>query len=318
MNLQSPHKPLYLLQLEALLNRLPDHNRSEKLESTYRRQLAGFIGESSLPFHFENLNTNASHLELYGLRLPYKHHFFQIDCLSLWQHILFHFEVKHLKGKLDFNQSGQLIQINENGQEEVYDDPILQAQYQKQKLQQFLQQHGFPHIPIKTLILFTHPKANLQFDHPMALPIQQFSHSIQQVLETSSSPHIKRPQLFEIGYFLKNQHTERFVDVIEQSGISKRKIKRGVYCQHCRHVKMVRIYGTWQCPACKRKDKYAHIPALRECVLLFGPYLTNRQVRYFLEIESIHLATRLLKQFNTPAFGWKKDRVYDFRHLLES
>ncbi|WP_194842026.1 nuclease-related domain-containing protein [Gracilibacillus salitolerans] len=94
----SVRKSYYLRQLEALIGRLSPHDIPQGLEKAYGRELSGYTGESKLPYHLHMVQYEK--LLLYGVRLPWQKHFFQIDNLSIFPKKIFICEVKHLKGRL--------------------------------------------------------------------------------------------------------------------------------------------------------------------------------------------------------------------------
>lgn len=84
----------------------------------------------------------------------------------------------------------------------------------------------------------------------------------------------------------------------------------GVQCDRCGAFKMDRIYGTWFCKTCGHTSKEAHIAAIRDYFLLFGPEINNLQLRKFLQIDSPDLATRILTSMNLHTTGTTKNRNY--------
>ncbi|WP_058308273.1 NERD domain-containing protein [Gracilibacillus massiliensis] len=312
MNLSIPHKSFYLQQLEATIQRLSHHD-CVQLEKSFGREIAGYTGEKNLPYYLDSLPSVS---RLFGIRLPFQHHFFQIDGLVVFPKKIFICEVKHLKGKITLNQSNQLIQETENEQIQVYDNPLIQAQYQKDKLESFLSSSGFQSPSIHPVIVFTHPGANLNFQQPDIIPIQQLPIRMKEILLDSKATPFSTSQLKKLTSFLSKNHQERQTDILAKFKISPKTIKRGVFCSKCVQVKVTRIYGTWYCPKCGTKDKNMHVKALKDWALIFGPTITNKQARYFLDIESIDLAKRLLNQRHFPSKGTYRNRKHDLSLLL--
>lgn len=167
--LKPPQKTEQLKQLEVMQDRYLDI--PQESSEAFGRELAGYLGEKNLPYYVQ-LTSFSSHYDLYGLRLEYDGHHFQMDGLFLFPHLLLITEVKHLKGKLSINDAEQLIQVKDM-EEKVYPHPLRQANLQKEQLLSLLADHGYSAIPIYTLSVFTHQEANLSINHPDIIPVQQ-------------------------------------------------------------------------------------------------------------------------------------------------
>ncbi|MGP4038293.1 NERD domain-containing protein [Gracilibacillus sp. D59] len=314
MENQHVRKSLYLRQLEALINRLSPHDITEELEKTYGRELSGYVGEKKLPYYLHMIQNEK--LMLYGVRLPWQNHFFQIDNLSIFLKKIFICEVKNLKGKLFINEANQLVQEHDDGKLEIYDNPLVQAQFQKEKLEALLRLQSFSFPPIHPIVVFTHPNANLNFQHPDMIPVQQLPLRLSEILRESHTQTFSFSHLKNISHFLSRHHQDRRVDILTRFPIQPRKVKCGLFCPQC-NSKAIRIYGTWECIKCGLKDKKMHIYALRDWTLIFGPIITNRQARYFLDLPSKDLIKRILQQMNCPSVGTYSDRKYDLSDLLD-
>ncbi|WP_194287392.1 nuclease-related domain-containing protein [Gracilibacillus oryzae] len=310
MILKPPAKTPHLSYLEALQDRIlhPDPDLSE----AYGRELAGFLGESSLPYYID-LTSLPSHYDLYGLRLKHQENFFQIDSLLLFRNFLLILEAKHLKGKLLVNDADQLVQMKDSDQENVYDHPLLQAELQKQQLTSLLKQLGYPPIPIHTLASFTHKKAHLTFKHQDMIPSQQIPFRLKQISGQYRDSVMSMDQLLGLGKQLISLHRERKYEYVKDY----RTIRRGVFCGKCKAVVMKRIYGSWICPKCREKDPLAHIPALIDFYYLFGSKVNNKSARWFLNVDSVYTSYRILNSLNLPASGKTKFRTYDLSSLIE-
>ncbi|MGN8644688.1 nuclease-related domain-containing protein [Gracilibacillus sp. HCP3S3_G5_1] len=307
--LHSIKKSFYVRQLKALINRLSPHDITEDLEKSYGKEISGYIGEKKLPYYLHIIQHEKR--LLYGVRLPWQHHFFQIDNISFFLNNIFICEVKHLKGGLFINEADQLLQEHENGKIEIYDHPLLQAQFQKEKLENLLHLHGFSFPPIHSIVVFTHPNANLHFQHPDMIPVQQLPFRIKLLIqEETINNEYNFTECKRIIDFISTHHQERKVNILNKFRIIPRKIVRGIFCPTCQNVKAHRVYGTWLCSKCGLKDKMMHIHALKDWALIFGPII-------FLGDLSIDLTKRLLTQLNCPSIGSYRDRKYDLSKLLD-
>ncbi|SER62381.1 Nuclease-related domain-containing protein [Gracilibacillus ureilyticus] len=310
MILKSPEKTPHLSHLEILQSR--SHELEPERILAYGKELAGFLGESSLPY-FIDLATLPSHQDLYGLRLPYNGHFFQMDSLLLFRTFLLILEAKHLKGKLYFNEANQLIQLKDSEEESIYDHPLIQAELQKQQLTSLLNQLGYPPIPIYTLVAFTHRKAHLSFHHEDMLPLQRLPFRLTELSKMFRDPILSIDQLRGLGKKLLSLHQDRKYDFITDF----RSIRNGVFCPNCKPVLMKWYYGKWICRKCQFRDHQAHISALKDFYYLFGNMINNKQAKWFLQLDSVYTTSRMLNQLELPSTGGYKFRRYDLSPLIQ-
>ncbi|MCM3763950.1 hypothetical protein [Neobacillus niacini] len=69
--------------------------------------------------------------------------------------------------------------------------------------------------------------------------------------------------------------------------------------------------GPWVCIRCGTVSKDAHIQAIDDHFLLFGPTITNRELRAFLHLgDSVDVAGRMLRSLNLVCSGSRRMRVY--------
>lgn len=249
MILKPPEKTGKLQQLEVMVRRYLQP--SQDVTEAHGRELAGYLGEKSLPYYL-NLTFFTSHYDLYGLRLPFNNHYFQKDGFMMFPTFFLITEVKHLKGKLFINQAGQLIQMRESG-EKIYQHPLHQADLQKEQLQHLLNNLGYEGIPIYTLATFTHKEANLTFQDPSIIPVQQLPFRIKTLMKESSDFQLTMDSLFQLGKKLISLHQERPLSFSDFSLDDLPKIQRGVFCGKCRSL-MNWTYGTWKCRDCRYQD----------------------------------------------------------------
>ncbi len=245
-----PRKTLHLRHLEALNNRCT--TLSTTLEEKLGRELAGYLGEASLPYYLE-ISSISTHYDLYGLRLNLNGNKFQMDGLYLFEGFFLITEVKNFKNKILLNEANQLIQLQEEGSEEVFDNPLTQVELQKEQLIQLLDKHGYPTIPIETLVVFTHKKVHLTFNHPDLITSQQLPARLKRITQKYPTKLLQRNELYHLGRKLISLHEERGSAFINPNDKIFPKIKRGVFCNRCKPIIMRRIYGSWECPKCKKK-----------------------------------------------------------------
>jgi len=123
--------------------------------------------------------------------------------------------------------------------------------------------------------------------------ILEKEHTIQK--EKRRTPHFDH---YKVGKLILTHCKEYDRDVLADHRISRKELKPGVRCSVCGWLGMKRIYKKWLCPECKHASRYAHKAALKEYFLLIKPWITNKICRYWLQIDSKSLATRIFKESN--------------------
>lgn len=308
-----------LKQLEVLIPRLSQRDPSfQLLDSLYGKYASGFYGEASLAYPFQLLDLKRA-LILYDLRLPWLNDYFQIDALVLTPTIGIIIEAKNFKGEITLNQSDQMIRTI-NGEKNSYKSPLHQAAIQKRHLERYIARQGFSSLPLHTLVSFTHPNVILQFNQrePDIVDNHHLPVRIEELMQQNQVNCYTREKLKRLATMLKDNHTPKTYLVIEKYQINRRRIRDGVWCPYCSNkIIMNRAHGDWICPACKEKNKDAHVHALKEYALLFGPTITNQQARDFLQIKSSHVVKRLLANMKLAFVGKTKGIVYSLQSLLD-
>ena len=109
---------------------------------------------------------------------------------------------------------------------------------------------------------------------------------------------------------LIKSHTPRVDDVLKKYSITQNKIMNGIHCPNCFEMSIQKFRCSWYCRKCNHLSKDAHLASLRDYVLLFGPYITNRKLRNFFQIASPSVSMNILLSLNLPYSGSTRDRVY--------
>ena len=318
-------KPLLILKLHALLDRIsPHHPEIPRIKEELKKREAGYRGETSLDYPLSFLDEK-NYLIFHDLRLKDNSSFFQIDTLLLTKSHFIILEVKNMSGTLYFDHDfKQLIQTTHNGKERAYSYPLTQLRRQEQQLKKWLEKHRLEQIPILSYVVISNPqsiirtsKKTLQISrqviHKEELPEKFFQ------LEKAKAPEILiAKSLKRISRFLLKHHHENDQCIFERFHLSVDDIQKGVICPKCRYIGMNRCHSYWVCPDCKVKSKDAHTQAIIEYSLLFNRTITNKQLRDFLKLQSIDTAKRLLKSMNLPYVGENKGRKYDLTRKDEN
>jgi hypothetical protein len=81
---------------------------------------------------------------------------------------------------------------------------------------------------------------------------------------------------------------------------------------------MQRGRGRWICRECSVFSKDAHIESLDDYNLLINQSITNKELRNFLNLSSIHIASKLLISLNLPVTGETRNRSYNLKSMKKS
>ncbi|GGM35333.1 hypothetical protein GCM10011351_21680 [Paraliobacillus quinghaiensis] len=306
-------------QLEVLVPRLSPHDPNYQiLEEKHGRLSAGYYGESSLKYFLDLLDLSEACV-LHGLRLSEsKGTYFQIDVLILTQQFFLIIEVKHLKGTIRFNPSGQMIRTLSDGKNESFPHPLVQATVQKNYLHQFMLEHGFPLIPTFSIAAFSHPKVILDIEkNENIVDNQQLPERITAMLNTNRKCYYEQNKLIDFANFLCKSHCPRNDNIIKLYQIPEANIKNGVWCSTCKDAMMYHERGDWKCSVCEKKDGAAHLETLKEYGLIYKTWIKNSEARKFLGIKSLDIMKRLLHHKEITQSGKNKTTTYQLDLLLD-
>lgn len=307
--------PKEIMILEAIVRRFPpDDFRKADFEKKLYRKRAGYKGEKTLDYFLEQID-HSNMVILHDLRIPINSTHFQIDTLIITPHFLLIIDSKNLAGTLIFlPEFNQLIRI-QNDIEEVFPDPILQTKIQASQLRAFLEKHHFTPPPIEYLVAISNTQAlikNPTNDKEVSYRVFR-----------SANVTFKIPPFY-------NKHPQSLLSKTEMKKISKQLVKahvplvpdpksmnlpfdnmaKGVQCPACEAFGMDYHQGKWTCKGCGHKAAAAHLQALRDYFLLYGPSITNKQFRDYMKLESTSTAKRLLACMDLTSLGTNKGRTY--------
>lgn len=302
--------PFHVRQYKYLSQRLISSSPHRKeTEAHLARYWAGYRGEESLkyPFHFVPDDDMIFH----NLRLSDGPHFFQLDFLVLTRSFLLILDVKNIIGNIILNDHQMIRTINQ--QEDAFPDPLIQAVRHQCQIKEWLGAHGFPVLPVQTLVVFT-AKSVLHFEDrkrsalcilPDSLPFR-----ISSLSKKMARKIVTEEERLRIKEELMEEHQELKIDFLNGTGIKRNELINGVRCEKCGRYTAHRHYGTWSCMSCGHHSKDVGIKMLIEYRHLFGPSITNRTCREFFQLRSESVARKLLTSHHLPCIGNTRDKVY--------
>ncbi|SEN20145.1 Nuclease-related domain-containing protein [Paenisporosarcina quisquiliarum] len=302
---------VHLEALELLLRRLPSkHPLYHKILTEIQTTRAGDYGE------------NIVFRELERMQLPFKcfifhkvmlrtEKIFEMDVLLLTPYGAVILEVKHIIGRLEFRVNpSQLIQTKDSGDINNYPCPVIQLAEYKYLLSRFFSNHNFS-IPVIGAIVFATRKSFVKTTSNKATILYRNEiHSYLRNLQTHS-PILTNSQMdFIKKLILKENSPYSYFPLTKHFFIDASDIIPGVACPNCGQIGMQKIKKKWYCPKCHLKDSKAHKDSLRTYFLLCNNYITNKDCREFLQLNSRYEAKRILINSELIKIGDKKSTKY--------
>lgn len=316
MNLKRRKKPIKLQKLEALLPRLsPDFSELHEIKRDTARRFKGHIGEKRVDYHIDQLSSDFTILE--DVRLNENGKDFQVDSLVLSNDGIYIIEVKNFTGTITFNTILKQFTRFDGEKETGFRYPITQAETVQWKLMNWLHKHNIQHIPIRYFIAISDPSTIIKVignekevaqvvAHGEYIP-RKILHMDRELRELRIKEDRGKTQLnhHQIGKLILAECAERDFDIFKKYNISIQNILPGVICPQCNQLYMNRGYGIWICKNCHLKSKRAHIATLNDFFLLIKPFITNREGRWFLRVNSRNVVLEILRDGNLQKKGKK-------------
>ena len=299
--------PPDIVHLQMLLHRIkPHHPAIPQVEETLSTKQAGWSGEQSLDFHLDYLKD--SHYILHNLRLPDGHHFFQIDTVVLFPAFILIIEAKNMKGQISINREKKEMRRDLEG----FQDPVEQAERQKDLLGEWLTRHIGSSMPIDLLVVFTNRRCTLEFDsydsriHEKVIHATSLLDAVKRKKSMYQRKTFLNDDIVRIGRALADAHQEHSPDYMKRFDLSFSDLQKGVSCPKCGKHFMKRAKKRWICGVCFHRSTCAHEQALREYAVLVAKSISNKEARDYLGISSRHVVYRLLNTYCKEKVGSTK------------
>lgn len=307
-----------IIGLEALIRRTaPNHSKRKIIEGDLSMAQAGYWGEQSLDYYFKFLPEEKYRL-FHNLRLAgVANSFFEMDSLLLSKSFFPLIEVKNFAGTLYLDEDFDQLIRNLNGKEEHLPNPIAQVELQQRQLRIWLNKNKFPDIPIYPLVVFTNPTAIIKTSpnyvkaKKMVIRKENLLTRLEQVQSYYDKEILTEKQLKSLSRLLLKRHLPPNLKLLETYEIKESELLTGVHCPKCFQIPMKRNSGTWICKHCSYASKSAHIDSLKDYALLISPTITNQQLRAFLNISSISVASKLLSAMKLKRSGTRRQPIYE-------
>lgn len=309
-------EPMIIGKLRALNRRLePNHPKRPRILMDLKKYETGFKGEQLSDYPLKKFQDDFTIMQ--SLRLKTRDQtFFQMDVLLMCPAFFLIVEVKHLSGELLFTYPyQQLLRITPE-KRESFPCPILQVNRQTELLRSWLLSHKFPDIPIKNLVLLTHPNSivTIEPNHHDAYQKVVSRESIPPKIDTmicsAQTQFLNDKVMKNITRHLIKGYIPHNPDVLQTYHIGPFEIIKGVYCPQCACLPMLRLNAEWFCSSCKFRSKKAHVPTILDYYSLFGETMTNTQIREMLLLSSRTVALKMMRELNMLSTGRTKNRIY--------
>jgi hypothetical protein len=222
--------PIEIKRLEALNNRVKKlHPKKALIYSSFKRRMAGFIGEQSIDYYLSFL-IEKDFIILHGVRLQLGRHFFQTDTLILTSYFILILEVKTYSGTIIIDHgNSQLTVVKDSGEEKTYKDPVVQVEHQHYQFSEWLQMHKSPRIPIFSYVVFTNDSSKIVSKNNM--PISQkiirstiLVKTIKNLQKAHNTTFYSTKDLNRLKRLIRKHHTPSDRDFVESFGIDQVKL----------------------------------------------------------------------------------------------
>ncbi|WML28686.1 nuclease-related domain-containing protein [Neobacillus sp. OS1-32] len=306
--------PKLLEQLEALEGRLPEnHIAIPEIKLKIKSLRSGYNGEKAINYYLSQLPQDKFRI-FHDLRLRCGKGFFQIDAFLLSQKMKLILEGKNHSGTLHIDRN-QMVQ-EYNGNREIYENPISQAERHKILMNYFLKQYQIPHFPSDCYVIFCKPSAEiiLPTEYMEGYERIQRVGNLLNIIQASEKRFNRKlvngATIDNISTLLLQSHTPKDYDVLKMFSIDNGDIVTGVQCPSCLRLPMTYHRMYWICPFCQFVSKDAHLKAINDYFLIFNTPITNSEVRTFLHLPNVRIASYLLSLVDLPHEGVTKGRIY--------
>lgn len=309
--------PYILLALDALLRRIntnANDSEIEKYEKLYRRFKVGFVGECQvdkewaeldIPFDYSLIHNYETVNEFGETR--------QMDTIFLSKHFIWILEIKNISGILEFDEEKeQFVRKNFNDVSiDGFSNPVSQVEKSARLIQRRLNKWRI-NIPVEKAIIIV-KDSTIIGNVPKTVPIFHLSglqSKLNKLFQKYPKACVSESQYKELQVKL----LEKYQRIKWRPEIDSSKITKGVLCKTCYYKTVMQFkHGAFACPVCNTKCKDAFLQAVYDYNYLFRDWISNSELRNFLQVDSIYSVARLFKKLNLEYEGTFKNRKYKIK-----
>ncbi|SDM42794.1 Nuclease-related domain-containing protein [Psychrobacillus sp. OK028] len=297
----------------ALLKRLEEESvMRDFIREEIRKQEAGVRGEDRLVGRLRELRLPGKLCVISDVCLELDDWKVQIDCLVVTDRCCIVLESKNISGALYFNEELDEFYKEENGLDTPFSNPYFQLMRHIRFVKEFLR-NTLPQMKVTGAVIIT-AKSSRIIQKPAHYPIYKLESIIERVTQMYNNCESARFSDEEVlaveKLILKSKSTFVYAPLCEHYRIPVSEIRPGVECPSCGVLGMLRVYTTWNCRACGRNDRYAHISVVRDYFRIIDKKITNKEFRRFCMIDSKYAASRMLNSMDLIAYGSGPSRYF--------
>jgi hypothetical protein len=117
-------------------------------------------------------------------------------------------------------------------------------------------------------------------------------------------------ELLKLSKLMIKKHTPDKFNFLGYYKIEPHELILGVICTSCTVAPMEKKRSTWYCLKCGACSKVTHLEALLDHKLLIGDTVTNKEIRWFLQLPTPTATSKYLASLNLRFEGDFKGRRY--------
>ncbi|WP_346235307.1 nuclease-related domain-containing protein [Lysinibacillus telephonicus] len=300
-----------MIMLEILMRRLDEEDMDyEYFRNQYKTIKYGYEGEMHVDREWEEIIIPSKYYLFHNFETENEvKHSHQIDTIFASQNFILLLEIKNIGGRINFDQKKhQFMRTRLDGTKDGYSNPVNQIERHVRFFKRIFMKWEIA-LPIEYAIILTQPSTVIG-DTPNNAAIFHVS-GLQTYVYNLFAKYQKNqisPHKLEI---LKNYLLAIRKRKIWDPKIDKNKLRKGVLCKACNYKSVMRFeHGNFICPMCKAKNKDALYEALYDYRHLHSEWITNYDLRNYLNIGSRFAVKRLVSNLNLEYEGIRKDRKY--------
>ncbi len=312
MEILKRQKSRKLQSLEALLRRLPENDVGDFnfYKDIYVSQRKGYNGEVCVDQMWKEMNIPQSYCLFHGFEtVNHAGRSHQMDTIVLTPQFIWLLEIKDIGGRIDIDESKQqMIRTNQEGLIESFKNSLDQIKRHSEFINRKLRDLRM-NLPVECAVIFVSDYTIIGAI-PKGAPIFHAS-GLQTELDKISQKHRERKlstsQFEKLKTVLMNMlHRKDW-----QAKIDVKILRKGVLCKNCDYKSVMKFeYGSFKCVKCGVKSKDAYLEALLDYRYLWSEWISNRELREYLGVESRYSIIRLIKELNLEYQGTFRDRKY--------
>jgi Nuclease-related domain len=308
--------PIRLILTEILARRLViGHIIHPIVQRDLAKRWAGHWGEIALANYVKELPPNKYYI-FHDLQLKIHGVSFQIDTLLISTNFVLIIEAKNIAGTVIFDNDFKQLIRQQDGNEEIFEDPRIQAIRNQSLLKRFFINNGINPGPIEYLVFFSNVKIKLkaapgnQSDLSKVCKARELFLKIEEFETAYPKEKISPATIDKMGELLLCNHKPLEINILNEYKITSDAIRTGVRCPNCSCIPMIYVRGKWFCRSCQITSKDAYLEAVNDYFHLYKPSITNAEIRTFLHLPSNDIAQKILYSLNLVSTGKTKNRVY--------